>query len=83
MITVYNIQNLESFFHTIDDFKNPVILQTKKGEYQDLRKNDILQEILFSVAGEKGLEQICLNVEGEEDIDKMITFLLDKNKKYS
>ncbi len=30
MITVYNIQNLESFFHTIDDFKNPVILQIKR-----------------------------------------------------
>lgn len=49
MITVYNIQNLESFFYTINNFKNPVILQTKKGGYQDLRNNDILQEILLSV----------------------------------
>ncbi len=82
MITVYNIQNLESFFHTIDDFKNPVILQTKKGGYQDLRNNDILQEILLSVAGEKGLEQICLNIEGKEDLDNIITFLLNKNETY-
>ena len=76
MITVYNIQNLEFFFNTINAFKNPVTLQTKKGEYQDLRKNDMLQEVLLSVAGEKGLEQICLNIEGEEDLDNMIAFLL-------
>ncbi len=82
MITVYNIQNLESFFYTINNFKNPVILQTKKGGYQDLRNNDILQEILLSVAGEKGLEQICLNIEGKEDLDNIITFLLNKNERY-
>lgn len=80
MITVYNIQNLDLFFDTINQFKNPVVLQTKGGEYQDLRNNTTLQEVLSSVAGENGLEQICLNVEGKEDLDKIITFLLAKNK---
>ena len=82
MVTVYNVENLEVFFDTINQFQNPVTIQTKKGEYsEDLRNNAMLQEVLLSVAGENGLEQICLDIEGKEDIDKIVTFLLSKNKK--
>ena len=81
MVTIYNIQDLELFFDSINDFENPVTIQTKKGQYsQDLRNNTTLQEVLISVAGEKGLEQICLNVEGHKDLDKIVTFLLSMNK---
>ncbi len=73
MVTVYNVENLEVFFDTINQFQNPVTIQTKKGEYsEDLRNNAMLQEVLLSVAGEKGLEQICLDIEGKEDIDKIV-----------
>ena len=40
MITMYNVQNLEVFFETINHFENPVMIQTKKGNYEkDLRNN--------------------------------------------
>ena len=29
MITMYNVQNLEVFFETINNFENPVMIQTK------------------------------------------------------
>ena len=84
MITMYNVQNLEVFFETINNFENPVMIQTKKGNYEkDLRNNDMLQQVLLSVAGEKGLEKICLEVKGQKDLDKMVAFLLNKNKIYS
>ena len=51
MITMYNVQNLEVFFETINNFENPVMIQTKKGNYEkDLRNNDMLQQVLLSVA---------------------------------
>ena len=84
MITMYNVQNLEVFFETINNFENPVMIQTKKGNYEkDLRNNDMLQQVLLSVAGEKGLKKICLEVKGQKDLDKMVAFLLNKNKMYS
>jgi len=43
----------------------------------------MLQQVLLSVAGEKGLEKICLEVKGQKDLDKMVAFLLNKNKMYS
>ena len=52
-------------------YENPVMIQTKKGNYEkDLRNNDMLQQVLLSVAGEKGLEKICLEVKGQKDLDK-------------
>lgn len=81
MVTVYDVKNLELFFNTINQFDNPVTIQTEKGEYsEDLRNNAMLQQVIASVVGEKGLEQICLSIEGKEDIDKIVTFLLYKNK---
>ncbi len=82
MITIYNIQNLEVFFHMINQFQNPVTLQLKKSHCnEDLRNNDMLQEILTFAAGERGLEKLSLSIEGKEDVDKMVTFLLEKNQK--
>lgn len=81
MVTVYHIEDLEQFFDTINQFDNPVTIQTSKGGYsEDLRNNAMLQQVIASVVGEKGLEQICLGIEGKGDIEKIVTFLLYKNK---
>lgn len=82
MITIYNIKNLEVFFHMINGFENPVTIQLKKSVCsEDLRNNIMLQEILTSTVGENGLEKLSLSIEGKEDVDKMVAFLLEKNQK--
>ena len=65
MVTIYNIQDLELFFDSINDFENPVTIQTKKGQYsQDLRNNTTLQEVLISVAGEIVTFLLSMNKQG-------------------
>lgn len=77
-LLLYDILDPISFFQEIDECKGAIYVKSYKG-LQDLRKNYFMQyqllwQLLIGI-----IEKIQLTLEKEEDVERLLSFIVDNS----